>query len=482
MAGAGISSVRELHETLLALPPSRQKSVIGALPAEIRTALKLYIQGLGAHGSTSSTTRFQPPARLEVHKPTPCQPDVDAYSFKGTGLMSDQPTIEDNAEAKLRLLRAKKELLEKRREAAALQPNPLSQGAVQGSTECALSPPRVQASPQTTHVREYSAEEHSATHSDVGSSDEADCDVVDEDDSVSSDGCRRDLEELHMLRTARQQLQQLIQLRQEQAQLLEMQMAMEYAGNSAETHEMPRETLDDGSVAETEETSAMLSSADSADEDSEVSTDKPPRPPHLIRAEGSVPVSLSPGKFTQGPSGSDAYGSPARQQLVSRQRNVRPLGALQTDAVPQARQSPPRPVHPPSCISVPRELEASGINGQAVKSWLSGRISGRLCLTVLLDGLQWSRWSGYGRSKDLSEVEELYSCSRSEAYGGLLGGMIGGMAHAPVPTSTALFGGTLVTAGGPSQVLQAAADHMREASDAQVTGPTDDHLAELSIQ
>jgi hypothetical protein len=148
--------------------------------------------------------------------------------------------------------------------------------------------------------------------------------------------------------------------------------------------------------------------------------------------------------------------TPSKQQLVFRPRNTMPLGALQ---VKHLTTQTPAPVlmksagRPSEAVLPKKNLEASGIDGTALRDWLCGRASGPLSHVRLLESMQWARFSGQKDAKQLSSTEDLYSSSVATGYGGPLGGMAGGVARAFAADVDAHLGGLFSDADGPERGL-----------------------------
>jgi len=171
------------------------------------------------------------------------------------------------------------------------------------------------------------------------------------------------------------------------------------------------------------------------------------------------------------------------QELAFRPRNVRPLGALQPEGfISWTRPTAVAAVSARFRRNLPRGIcafEASGVDGEAVRDWLQGQISGALCLARVLEGIRWGRWSSRTRLRNLSSTEDLYREGSSSGFGGVLGGMVGGLPRALAADTSSLFGGIL-TSGGPVDALAGASIRLRE--DAGVADSAEDICDSLSEQ
>jgi hypothetical protein len=241
---------------------------------------------------------------------------------------------------------------------------------------------------------------------------------------------------------------------------------------------------------------ASLSSSDSEDSDSDVdsagmySFSPPDRtglgqtnferscPPANLRPLDSTERSLLTDEGIHMPS------TPSKQQLVSRPRNTRPLGALQVEPLASRSPAQAKAAGTPGESSHSKlQLEPSGINGSALRDWLCGRASGPLCLTRLLEGMQWARFSGQRDAKRLSSTEDLYSTSVATGYGGSLGGMVGGVARAFTADAESHLGGLFSSLDGPQRGLKEADAWVRryveEAAPESSSSPPRRHLEGL---
>lgn len=175
-----------------------------------------------------------------------------------------------------------------------------------------------------------------------------------------------------------------------------------------------------------------------------------------------LPVDFAAGSCSSTPS---SPSSSPKHQVVFRPRNVKPLGRLQlagfdnnSKPVPHARLS----FELPDIMFQRRALDESGVDGELVRHWLRGRISGPLCLAKMLEGMQSCRWSSDKCRRDLSTLEDLYAGGLSKGYGGLLGVMVGGVARALAADASVCFGGALTHDGGPHAAVEQACKSMRE--------------------
>lgn len=168
--------------------------------------------------------------------------------------------------------------------------------------------------------------------------------------------------------------------------------------------------------------------------------------------------------------------TPSRQQLIfrpARPRNTKPLGSLQPSSIIVPRPYPRSAVSPPSSPRFQQDIEPSGVDSDAVRDWLQGRVSGPLCLARLLDGLQHGRWSSERACKDLCATEKLYVGNQADCYGGTLGAMVGGVARALAQDTAILFGGAPAANRRPAVAVLEAGARLRDAAAMQPTTSAD---------
>eukprot|EP00929_Paragymnodinium_shiwhaense_P056758 TRINITY_DN28415_c0_g1_i1.p1 TRINITY_DN28415_c0_g1~~TRINITY_DN28415_c0_g1_i1.p1 ORF type:complete len:1497 (-),score=500.47 TRINITY_DN28415_c0_g1_i1:60-4550(-) len=162
--------------------------------------------------------------------------------------------------------------------------------------------------------------------------------------------------------------------------------------------------------------------------------------------------------------------SPSQQQLVFRPRNVHALGRLQSEGSGATAKRGKMRLASYCTSSMKLDINASGIDGQAVRGWLCGHISGPLCLAKLMESVQVGRWTCSRKGKDMSSTMDLYGPARANSYGGALGCMTGGLTSALAADTSVLFGGVLTNSGDTTKGLRAAGRWLLEQTDSAKVG------------
>ncbi|CAE8611852.1 unnamed protein product [Polarella glacialis] len=112
------------------------------------------------------------------------------------------------------------------------------------------------------------------------------------------------------------------------------------------------------------------------------------------------------------------------------------------------------------------ELKESGVDGEAIRAWLGGEISGGLCSARVLEAVARGCFCSAPAQREVSRTVELYSLDSGGSLGGCLGALVGGLA-----ALTALTPGLPIISGSGGLLLTEALQTSESRASALQTDP-----------